>query len=308
MAEVPASEIPKAEKNELFCGYALMILEDSGLDATAENINTLIQAAGGSVEPYYVSMFAKLLQGKNIRSLLSFAPALVKENNAGPQAGMPGSSTDMAPANDEKRKEGNLAPEETKEKGPAPEQKKEEPAVAKDKAAGQEVKKQGPPPSEEKEDPKGEETGSSEDQAPAPGQKKEGSAPAEEPKGEEPATAPTPGKKGPAPPQEKQNPKAADTPPPGEKKQGPPPGEPRAEEPAAAKQAPAAEEKEEDLSPDSMVRRMEEGSSEEDGLCFEELLALEKSTGNMATCRFPKAKGGWVSLSRGGSSSDQASM
>ena len=56
MAEVPADEVPQAEasgsafldaqaeKEELFCTYAAMILKDSELDISEDNINTLIKA------------------------------------------------------------------------------------------------------------------------------------------------------------------------------------------------------------------------------------------------------------------------
>merc|ERR1712137_699353 len=71
-SSVAADEIPKAEKNELFCAYATMILEDSGIQKSAANINKLIEAANGSADGYYVELFAKLLNGKDIASLLKF--------------------------------------------------------------------------------------------------------------------------------------------------------------------------------------------------------------------------------------------
>jgi hypothetical protein len=41
--------VPQAEKDELFCVYAGMILTDSGLDVTEENLNKQIKASGGKV-------------------------------------------------------------------------------------------------------------------------------------------------------------------------------------------------------------------------------------------------------------------
>lgn len=56
-----------APKDELFCCYAAMILQDSGLDITEESINTLIKTAGGSVEPFFPALFAKMCKGKDTR-------------------------------------------------------------------------------------------------------------------------------------------------------------------------------------------------------------------------------------------------
>mmetsp|Transcript_70481 Transcript_70481/g.159999 ORF Transcript_70481/g.159999 Transcript_70481/m.159999 type:complete len:120 (+) Transcript_70481:88-447(+) len=72
MAEVPSAEVPQAEKDELFCAYAAMILKDSELDITEDNLNTLIKAAGGSVEAFFPSLFAKICKGKDLDSMLKF--------------------------------------------------------------------------------------------------------------------------------------------------------------------------------------------------------------------------------------------
>mmetsp|Transcript_114296 Transcript_114296/g.369301 ORF Transcript_114296/g.369301 Transcript_114296/m.369301 type:complete len:98 (+) Transcript_114296:73-366(+) len=72
MAEVPAAEVPQAEKDELFCAYAAMILKDSELDISADNLNTLIKASGGSVDSFFPSLFAKICKGKDIDGMLTF--------------------------------------------------------------------------------------------------------------------------------------------------------------------------------------------------------------------------------------------
>merc|ERR1711924_460572 len=72
MAEVPVAEVPQAEKDELFCSYAAMILTDSGLDITEENLNKLIKAAGGKVEPFFPALFAKICGSKDISKFLKF--------------------------------------------------------------------------------------------------------------------------------------------------------------------------------------------------------------------------------------------
>merc|ERR1719506_3399671 len=70
MAEVPAAEVPQAEKDELFCAYAGMILTDSGLDITEDSLNKLIKAAGGKVDAFFPALFAKICDGKNISKFL----------------------------------------------------------------------------------------------------------------------------------------------------------------------------------------------------------------------------------------------
>merc|ERR1719387_2624192 len=70
MAEVPADEVPQAEKDELFCAYAGMILTDSELDITEENINKLIKAAGGKVDSFFPALFAKICEGKDVSKFL----------------------------------------------------------------------------------------------------------------------------------------------------------------------------------------------------------------------------------------------
>mmetsp|Transcript_104914 Transcript_104914/g.197704 ORF Transcript_104914/g.197704 Transcript_104914/m.197704 type:complete len:122 (-) Transcript_104914:95-460(-) len=72
MAEVAAADVPQNEKDELFCAYAAMILTDAEKDITDENINTLIKAAGGEIEPFFPALFAKICSTKDIGSMLVF--------------------------------------------------------------------------------------------------------------------------------------------------------------------------------------------------------------------------------------------
>ena len=106
MAEVPAAEVPQAEKDELFCAYAAMILKDSELDISEDNINTLIKAAGGSIEPFFPSLFAKMCQGKDLDSMLKFGGG-GGGPGAGPAAGGGGGggAAPAAAAKEEKKVE-----------------------------------------------------------------------------------------------------------------------------------------------------------------------------------------------------------
>merc|ERR1740133_950749 len=70
MAEVAAAEVPQAEKDELFCAYAGMILTDSGLDITEDNLNKLVKAAGGKIDPFFPALFAKICDKKDVSKFL----------------------------------------------------------------------------------------------------------------------------------------------------------------------------------------------------------------------------------------------
>ncbi|OAQ61555.1 60s acidic ribosomal protein domain-containing protein [Pochonia chlamydosporia 170] len=56
---------------ELASSYAALILADDGVDITADKLQALIKAAGiQDVEPIWTSIFAKALEGKDIKDLL----------------------------------------------------------------------------------------------------------------------------------------------------------------------------------------------------------------------------------------------
>ncbi|KAK3388424.1 60s acidic ribosomal protein-domain-containing protein [Sordaria brevicollis] len=57
---------------ELATSYAALILADDGVEITADKIQTLIKAAKiEDVEPIWASLFAKALEGKDVKDLLS---------------------------------------------------------------------------------------------------------------------------------------------------------------------------------------------------------------------------------------------
>ncbi|KAI5854410.1 60S acidic ribosomal protein P1 [Tricharina praecox] len=55
---------------ELATSYAALILADDGIDITADKITNLIKAANVDVEPIWASLFAKALEGKDVKDLL----------------------------------------------------------------------------------------------------------------------------------------------------------------------------------------------------------------------------------------------
>jgi len=63
--------VSPSEKQELLVVYASLILYDDKLPITTENIQKLITAANGTVEPYWPKLFASLLEGRDVGALLT---------------------------------------------------------------------------------------------------------------------------------------------------------------------------------------------------------------------------------------------
>ena len=55
----------------LACVYAALILADDDVAITGEKILTILKAAKVDVEPYWPGLFAKALEGVNVKDLLS---------------------------------------------------------------------------------------------------------------------------------------------------------------------------------------------------------------------------------------------
>ncbi|KJX92812.1 60s acidic ribosomal protein P1 [Zymoseptoria brevis] len=57
--------------SELASSYAALILADDGVEITADKLQSLISAAKvADVEPIWTSLFAKALEGKDVKELL----------------------------------------------------------------------------------------------------------------------------------------------------------------------------------------------------------------------------------------------
>ncbi|KAF8459131.1 60s acidic ribosomal protein-domain-containing protein [Terfezia claveryi] len=57
--------------SELAVSYAALILADEGLEITADKLQTIIKAAKvEEVEPIWTTLFAKALEGKDVKDLL----------------------------------------------------------------------------------------------------------------------------------------------------------------------------------------------------------------------------------------------
>ena len=64
MAAVPVSELSQAQKDEVVCTYAALILQDTETEVTGDALAKVIKASGCSVEAYWPALYAKMLAGK----------------------------------------------------------------------------------------------------------------------------------------------------------------------------------------------------------------------------------------------------
>jgi len=55
---------------ELTCSYAALILADDNVAISADKLQALIKAAAVDVEPIWTTLFAKALEGKDVKDLL----------------------------------------------------------------------------------------------------------------------------------------------------------------------------------------------------------------------------------------------
>ncbi|KAI1717391.1 60s acidic ribosomal protein domain-containing protein [Ditylenchus destructor] len=60
-----------ASQQELACIYAALALQDDEVPITGEKIQALITAAGIQVEPFWPGLYAKALEGVDVKSLIS---------------------------------------------------------------------------------------------------------------------------------------------------------------------------------------------------------------------------------------------
>lgn len=56
-----------ATPQELACIYAALILQDDDVPITADKIQSIVNAAGVTVEPFWPGAYAKALQGVDVK-------------------------------------------------------------------------------------------------------------------------------------------------------------------------------------------------------------------------------------------------
>uniref|UniRef100_A0A0P4WRV9 Large ribosomal subunit protein P1 n=1 Tax=Daphnia magna TaxID=35525 RepID=A0A0P4WRV9_9CRUS len=100
----PYNEMADHSKDELACVYAALVLLDDDVAITAEKIQTILKAADVKVEPYWPGLFAKALEGLNLKSMITNVGSGV---GAAPAAGAAAAAPSAAApaAKEEKKKE-----------------------------------------------------------------------------------------------------------------------------------------------------------------------------------------------------------
>ena len=70
MAEFKIGEVSGETKDGMVTTYAALILHDAEKEVNPDNINKLVAASGNTVEPYWPTLFSKLLQTFEMKDLL----------------------------------------------------------------------------------------------------------------------------------------------------------------------------------------------------------------------------------------------
>ncbi|EAY19996.1 60S acidic ribosomal protein P1, putative [Trichomonas vaginalis G3] len=93
---------------ELACVYAALILNDDGIEITAEKLNTLIKAANVKLNNYWVDLFADYFKNHDVTELVKNGAA----GGAAPAAAAAGgaAAAEEAPKEEEKKEEEPAAP------------------------------------------------------------------------------------------------------------------------------------------------------------------------------------------------------
>jgi len=95
-----------AAKEDLAVSLACLILHDGKVEVSADNINAVVAAAGVKVAPYWGSLMAKFLAGRDIDDML-LKPGMgggpAPTTAAAPSGGAP--SGGAAPKKEEKKEE-----------------------------------------------------------------------------------------------------------------------------------------------------------------------------------------------------------
>merc|ERR1711964_490736 len=93
--------------SENACTYAALILQDEGMEISADNISTIVKAAGVAVEPFWPGLFAAALRSCNVSDLITNIGSGMGSGGAaagGAAAGGAGEAAE-APKEEEKKEE-----------------------------------------------------------------------------------------------------------------------------------------------------------------------------------------------------------
>ncbi|CAL2030001.1 Large ribosomal subunit protein P1 [Caenorhabditis elegans] len=94
-----------ASNQELACVYAALILQDDEVAITGEKIATLLKAANVEFEPYWPGLFAKALEGVDVKNLITSVSSGAGSGPAPAAAAAAPAAGGAAPAAETKKKE-----------------------------------------------------------------------------------------------------------------------------------------------------------------------------------------------------------
>lgn len=98
--------------SELACVYAALILQDDGISITSEKLQTVLKAANVEVEPYWPGLFAKALDGVDLKALITNVGSGVGSGGAAAAPAAGGAPAGDAAKGGDKKKEKEPEPEE----------------------------------------------------------------------------------------------------------------------------------------------------------------------------------------------------
>ena len=87
------------------CIYSAAILADDDIPITPEKINTLLKAAGIEVEAIWPTLYAKALQGVNIKDFITNIGSRTNATSTGPAAPVPAAEKPEAEKPEVKKEE-----------------------------------------------------------------------------------------------------------------------------------------------------------------------------------------------------------
>eukprot|EP00916_Digyalum_oweni_P023305 GHVL01038708.1.p1 GENE.GHVL01038708.1~~GHVL01038708.1.p1 ORF type:complete len:117 (+),score=26.28 GHVL01038708.1:44-394(+) len=87
MTYVPIAELSQADKDDLFCSYAALLLSTTDKDVTAANLNTLITAAGGKVDTNFQKRFCSAQGSFDIKDVINSLNSAVPAGAGGAAGG-----------------------------------------------------------------------------------------------------------------------------------------------------------------------------------------------------------------------------
>ncbi|CAO4359901.1 Protein CBR-RLA-1 [Caenorhabditis briggsae] len=94
-----------ASNQELACVYAALILQDDEVAITAEKISSLLKAANVEFEPFWPGLFAKALEGVDVKNLITSVSSGAGSGPAPAAAAAAPAAGGAAPAAETKKKE-----------------------------------------------------------------------------------------------------------------------------------------------------------------------------------------------------------